>query len=103
MRELRFLTLARAFLQRFVCIWPWFDGCALVFAHANLNQRAFSARESMSLQALIDPSRIRDLSREGSDRLEQARQRQRDYDRKIEKQVANKAVGHALLAKTCSL
>ncbi|KPW34081.1 Uncharacterized protein ALO51_00364 [Pseudomonas amygdali] len=68
-----------------------------------MNQRAFSARESMSLQALIDLSRIRDLSREGSDRLEQARQRQRDYDRKIEKQVANKAVGHALLAKTCSL
>jgi hypothetical protein len=57
----------------------------------------------MSLQALIDLSRVRDLNRDSNDRLEQARQRQRDYDRKIEKQVANKAVGHALLAKTCSL
>ena len=57
----------------------------------------------MSLQALIDLSRVRDLNRDSNNRLEQARQRQRDYDRKIEKQVANKAVGHALLAKTCSL
>lgn len=57
----------------------------------------------MSLQALIDLSRIRDLNRESNARLEQARQRQSDYDRRIEKQVANKAVGHALLAKTCSL
>lgn len=57
----------------------------------------------MSLQALIEISRIRDLDREGTVRLEQARQRQRDYDRDIEKQVANKAVSHKLLAKTCSL
>ncbi|MGJ7515152.1 hypothetical protein ACSFE6_12550 [Pseudomonas baetica] len=57
----------------------------------------------MSLQALIDLSRIRDLDRDGSARLELARQRQREYDHKIERQVANKAAGHALLAKTCSL
>lgn len=57
----------------------------------------------MTLQALIDLSRIRDIDRAGNVRLEQARQRQREYDRKIEKQVANKAVSHELLAKTCSL
>lgn len=57
----------------------------------------------MSLQALIETSRIRDLDRAGYERLEQARQRQREYDREIERQVANKAVNHELLARTCSL
>lgn len=57
----------------------------------------------MTLQALIDLSRIRDLDRDSDVRLEQARQRQRDYDQKIERQVANKAAGHALLSKACSL
>ncbi|MBH3459264.1 MULTISPECIES: hypothetical protein [Pseudomonas] len=57
----------------------------------------------MSLQALIETSRIRDLDSAGYQRLEQARQRQREYDREIEKQVAKKAVNHELLARTCSL
>tara|TARA_R110001592_G_scaffold86235_2_gene254566 strand:- start:37 stop:210 length:174 start_codon:yes stop_codon:yes gene_type:complete len=57
----------------------------------------------MSLQALIEISRIRDLDRESSARLELARQRQRQYDREIEKQIANKAVSNKLLAKACSL
>lgn len=57
----------------------------------------------MSLQKLIELSQIRELDQAGLLRLEQARQRQRDFDRAIEKQVANKAVGHELLAKTCSI
>ena len=57
----------------------------------------------MSLQALINLSRIRDLDRAGTARLEEARQRQRDLDREMERQVANKAVNHELLARTCSL
>lgn len=57
----------------------------------------------MSLQALIETSRIRNLDSAGYQRLEQARQRQREYDREIEKQVAKKAVNHELLARTCSL
>lgn len=57
----------------------------------------------MTLQQLIDLSRIRELDSAGYARLAQARQRQREYDREIEKQVANKAVSHELLAKTCNL
>jgi ABC-type transporter Mla MlaB component len=57
----------------------------------------------MTLQQLIDLSQIRELDSAALARLEQARQRQRDYDKEIEKQVANKAVSHALLAKTCNL
>ena len=57
----------------------------------------------MTLLQLIDLSNIRELDPAGLLRLEQARQRQRDYDRAIEKQVANKAVSHELLAKTCSI
>lgn len=57
----------------------------------------------MSLQALINLSRVRDLDRDGDVRLEQARQRQRAYDREIEQKVAKKAVTHELLCRTCSL
>jgi hypothetical protein len=57
----------------------------------------------MSLQALIELSRIRDLDRDGNARLEQARQRQREFDLEIEKKIAYKAVSRELLAKTCSL
>ncbi|WP_274644019.1 hypothetical protein [Pseudomonas serbica] len=57
----------------------------------------------MSLKALIDLSQIRELDSAGHARLEQARQRQREYDREIEKQVANKAVSQELLAKVCNL
>ncbi|WP_338924400.1 hypothetical protein V0M98_32830 (plasmid) [Pseudomonas silesiensis] len=57
----------------------------------------------MTLQQLIDLSQIRELDSAGYARLAQARQRQREYDREIEKQVANKAVSHELLAKTCNL
>lgn len=57
----------------------------------------------MSLQTLINLSRVRDLDRDGDVRLEQARQRQRAYDREIEQKVAKKAVTHELLSRTCSL
>lgn len=57
----------------------------------------------MSLQALINLSRVRDLDRDGDVRLELARQRQRAYDREIEQKVAKKAVTHELLSRTCSL
>jgi hypothetical protein len=57
----------------------------------------------MTLQQLIKISKIRELDQAGYERLEQARQRQREYDKKIEQQVANKAVSHELLAKTCSI
>lgn len=57
----------------------------------------------MSLQALIAISRTRDLDRDSSVRLEEARRRVQAYDRDIEKQIASKAVSRELLAKTCSL
>lgn len=57
----------------------------------------------MSLQALIEISSIQDLDREGEVRLEQARQRQRAYDREIEQKVAKKAVTQELLSRTCSI
>ena len=57
----------------------------------------------MSLKALTDLSSIRHIDRDAQRRLEDARQRHREYDSRIEKQVANKTVGHELLAKTCSL
>jgi hypothetical protein len=57
----------------------------------------------MSLQQLIELSNIRDLDQAGYERLQQARQRQREYDKKIEQQVANKRVGPELLARTCSI
>lgn len=57
----------------------------------------------MGLKELIETSKISDLDSAGYQRLEQARQRQREYDRQIELQVARKAVGHELLARTCGL
>jgi hypothetical protein len=57
----------------------------------------------MSLQALIDLANIRELTPEGMARLELARQRHREYDKKIEDQVAKKAVTNDLLNRTCGL
>lgn len=79
--------------------------CVIFSAHANLIQTCIFFGEifSMSLQALIAISRIRDLDRESNVRLEEARRRVQAYDREIEKQIASKAVSRELLAKTCSL
>lgn len=57
----------------------------------------------MSLQNLIEMSKIRDLDPGQCERLVQARERQREHDRKIEKQVAAKRVTQELLNKTCGL
>jgi len=57
----------------------------------------------MSLQALIELSKITTLSEESIALLQAARKRHAEYDEKIEKQVRNKHVGHELLMKTCSI
>lgn len=57
----------------------------------------------MSLQALIDISRRRGLDQEIRESLAEARRRQQEHDREIERQIASKAVSRDLLAKTCSL
>jgi len=57
----------------------------------------------MSLQALIDLSKVTHLSAESIQRLQAARQRHREFDQKIEAQVAKKAVGQELLMRACNL
>lgn len=57
----------------------------------------------MSLQALIELSNVRELSKDGYERLLKARERQRELDIKIEKQVRLKHVGQELLNKACSI
>jgi hypothetical protein len=57
----------------------------------------------LSLQQLIELSKIKNLSPASQERLAEARRRHRDFDEKIERQVANKRVGHELLSKTCSI
>jgi len=57
----------------------------------------------MSLQTLIELSKITELTPEGQARLQEARKRASEFDRKIEEQVRLKHVGHELLMKTCSI
>ncbi|WP_095112951.1 hypothetical protein [Pseudomonas sp. Irchel 3H7] len=59
----------------------------------------------MSLIALIELTNRRKY--EASDvraaRMEESRERLRQYDQEIEKRIASQTVSQALLAKTCSL
>jgi len=57
----------------------------------------------MTLQTLIEISRIRDLDAAALIRLEAARLRQRAYDEELERMVAKKTVSHELLERTCSI
>jgi hypothetical protein len=57
----------------------------------------------MSLQALINLSKIRDLDEGQLERLSQARVRQRAFDEGLERKVAAKRVTEELLNKTCGL
>lgn len=57
----------------------------------------------MTLQTMIEMSRIRELDAAALIRLEAARLRQRAYDEELERMVAKKAVSHELLERTCSI
>lgn len=57
----------------------------------------------MSLQALNELSKIRNLNKDGYQMLEKACKSQKEFDDRIEKQVLLKHVGQALLNKSCSI